>query len=61
LPKVMEPVPHKAARLEKQGMVTPWEVKFAELGGLQGEEDLIRRPWENLEKLAYSWVWQWVM
>lgn len=61
LPHVMESVPHKAARLEGQGMVTPWEVKFAELEGFQGEEDLIRRPWESLEKLAYSWVWQWVM
>lgn len=61
LPNVMEPGPHKAAHLEGQGMVTPWEVRFAELEGVQGEEDLIRRPWESLEKLAYSWVWQWVM
>jgi hypothetical protein len=61
LPMVMEPVPRKAAHLKGQGMVTPWEVRFAELEGVQGEEDLIRRPWENLEKLAYSWVWQWVM
>lgn len=42
-------------------MVTPWEVKKAELGPIQGDEDLIRKPWETLEKMAYTWVWQWVM
>ena len=61
LPHVMEPDTHKAVHLEGQGMVTPWEVKVAELEGVQGEEDLIRQPWESLEKMAYSWVWQWVM
>jgi len=61
LPIVMKPGSHKEVRLEGQGMVTPWEVKVVELGGVQGEEDLIRQPWESLEKMAYSWVWQWVM
>ena len=42
-------------------MVTPWEVKKAELGPIPGDEDLIRKPWEFLEKMAYAWVWQWVM
>jgi uroporphyrinogen-III decarboxylase len=40
-------------------MVTPWETKRAELGGVQGEEDLIRKPWEMLESMAYIWLWQW--
>jgi hypothetical protein len=40
-------------------MVTPWEAKRAELGGVQGDEDLIRRPWEMLESMAYIWLWQW--
>jgi hypothetical protein len=42
-------------------MVTPWEVKKAELGGVLGEEALIRRPWEQLESAAYIWLWQWAL
>ena len=41
-------------------MVTPWEQRRAELGGVKGDEDLIRTPWEQLEAAAYAWVWQWV-
>jgi hypothetical protein len=40
-------------------MVTPWAVKRAELAGVKGDEDLIRRPWELLESMAYVWLWQW--
>jgi hypothetical protein len=42
-------------------MVTPWETKLAELGGVKGDEGLIRRPWEQLEGMAYAWLWQWMM
>ncbi|MGA3128340.1 MAG: uroporphyrinogen decarboxylase family protein [Candidatus Korobacteraceae bacterium] len=41
-------------------MVTPWDSKKAEIGGVQGDEDLIRRPWESLESAAYIWLWQWL-
>jgi hypothetical protein len=60
-PKVSESPPKKIRGLEKQGMVTPWEVKRAEIGEIQGDEDLIRKPWEGLERMAYSWLWQWVL
>lgn len=42
-------------------MVTPWSVKLGELGGVQGDEGLIRRPWEQLESLAYAWIWLWAL
>jgi hypothetical protein len=42
-------------------MATPWQVKRAEIGGVMGDEDLIRKPWENLEAMAYVWLWQWVL
>ena len=44
----------------KPGMVTPWAERCSELGGIKGDEDLIRRAWEQLETMAYSWIWQWV-
>ena len=42
-------------------MVTPWHVRQAESGGVMGDEGLIRKPWENLEAMAYVWLWQWVL
>jgi uroporphyrinogen-III decarboxylase len=42
-------------------VVTPWEVKKAELGGVMGDESLIAKPWERLESMAYVWLWQWVL
>lgn len=39
--------------------VTPWEVKLRELGGITGDEAPIRMPWENLERMAYHWLWLW--
>ncbi len=40
---------------------TPWEAKLAELGGVLGDEGLIRKPWDMLESMGYAWIWQWVM
>ncbi len=47
--------------LEPQGMVTPWERKKNELGEITGDEALIQAPWEQLEVMAYNWLWQWVL
>jgi hypothetical protein len=41
-------------------MMTPWDVKKAEIGGVMGEEALIAEPWNSLESMAYVWLWQWV-
>ena len=49
----------KPSKLQPR-MVTPWEKHIAEIDGIQGDEELIRRPWEQLEAMAYTWVWQWV-
>lgn len=40
-------------------MITPWEIKKAELGEIMGDEDLIRQPWEMFERMAYNWLWNW--
>jgi uroporphyrinogen-III decarboxylase len=42
-------------------MVTPWKTWLQEREEILGDESLIRAPYEKLELLAYSWVWQWVM
>jgi hypothetical protein len=42
-------------------VITPWEVKRDELGGVMGDEMLIRTNWEILERAAYKWLlfWDW--
>ncbi len=46
--------------LKPQTVTTPWEVKNKELGGVKGDEMMIQKPWEQLEAMAYNWMWQWV-
>ncbi|MFH0728534.1 MAG: uroporphyrinogen decarboxylase family protein [Pseudomonadota bacterium] len=63
-PKPRNPAPEATTtvtRLNPQRLVTPWETKKAELGEIKGDEGMIRGSWEQLEKMAYTWIWQWVM
>ncbi|KPJ74823.1 MAG: uroporphyrinogen decarboxylase [Deltaproteobacteria bacterium SG8_13] len=62
-PQPRKPDPQRQAvpGLEPQQMLTPWASKLSELGGVQGDEALIRTSWEQLESMAYNWMWQWVM
>jgi hypothetical protein len=59
-PKTAPPSPSTLTSLGKRRVLTPWEVKRAELGDIRGDEDLIRKPWEMLEAMAHTWMWQWV-
>lgn len=60
-PREILPGPVEVKAFKYPRMVTPWEVKRAELGNVMGDETLIRKPWEMLESMAYTWVWQWVL
>jgi hypothetical protein len=62
-PKPLAPLPVKSEMpvLGERGMLTPWAVKKAELGDIPGEEDLIRKPWESIEVMAFNWLWNWVL
>jgi hypothetical protein len=60
-PKETKPALAEIRAFKYPKMVTPWAVKRSELGGVQGDEDLIRQPWEMLESMAYIWLWQWVL
>jgi len=50
------PVPGHAPRV-----ITPWEVKVRELGGVMGDEKMIKDAWEMLERRAFAWLhfWDW--
>jgi hypothetical protein len=39
----------------------PWKVKLDELGGeLPGDEEIVKKAWENLDAYAYNFIWFWV-
>jgi hypothetical protein len=48
---------HAAPRL-KPGICRPWEEKAKELPPITGDQDLVRRVWENVEALGNSYIWQ---
>jgi hypothetical protein len=60
-PQPKTPVAGPVTAFAYPKMVTPWEVKKAEIGPVMGDEGMIRRPWETLESMAYIWLWQWVL
>jgi hypothetical protein len=57
-PKAAPPA-GKVDALKPRKVLTPWEVKKAELGTIMGDENLIKKHWEQLEGLAHTFMWQW--
>ncbi|MDA8211784.1 MAG: uroporphyrinogen decarboxylase [Clostridia bacterium] len=44
----------------KRRIVTPWEVKRKELGGVMGDEEIIKQHWEMFEHMAFNWIFSWL-
>jgi hypothetical protein len=40
------------------GTCIPWEVKRAEMPKVEGDEELVKRVWEDVDALSYMYVWQ---
>ena len=36
----------------------PWEEKRAELPPISGDEQLVKRVWEEVDALGYMYIWQ---
>ncbi len=47
---------HKTER--KPGVCLPWEEKLKELPGIKGDPKLVERVWEDIDALAYTYIWQ---
>jgi hypothetical protein len=43
---------------KKPGVCIPWEQKKAELPRITGDEKLVRRVWEEVDSLGYTYIWQ---
>ena len=42
----------------KPGICRTWEEKAKELLPITGDQDLVRRVWENVESLGNTYIWQ---
>ncbi len=42
---------------QRPGVCIPWEEKVREMPDLTGDEALARRVWEDVDGLAYTYVW----
>jgi len=40
------------------GTCIPWAEKRQELGEIKGDEELVKRVWENIDALGYTYIWQ---
>lgn len=56
----INPNPPAGWQPPKRRVVTPWEVKLEELGGVAGDEELIKQYWEKLEHMAFNWLFSWL-
>lgn len=45
----------------KPGVCIPWEQKIKELPPISGDAQLIRKVWEDIDGLAYMYIWQCVL
>jgi len=42
----------------KPGVCIPWEQKVKELSRISGDEQLFQKVWEDIDALAYVYIWQ---
>ncbi len=52
---------NRAAPRIKPGICRPWEEKARELPPITGDQDLVRRVWENVEALGNTYIWQLIL
>ena len=51
-------MPDKKAVDRKPGVCIPWEEKRKEIGPIQGDEEVFKKVWEDVDSLAYMYIWQ---
>ncbi|HOJ62070.1 MAG TPA: hypothetical protein PK878_17440 [bacterium] len=44
-------------KLLKPGVCVPWEERRNEYEKLLGDEQIVQKAWEDMDKLAYLYIW----
>ena len=42
----------------RPGVCIPWERKVKELPRISADEQLVRKVWEDIDAMAYTYIWQ---
>ena len=50
-------MPEKEEHRLEPGVCIPWEQKIKELPEISGDEQLIRKVWEDIDALGYLYIW----
>ena len=51
-------MPEQKKPKRKPGVCIPWEEKLKELPKISGDEELVRKVWEDIDALGYVYIWQ---
>ena len=44
-------------KAKKPGVCVPWEEKIKEYEKITGDKELVKKVWEEVDDLAYQYVW----
>ena len=56
MPEQAAPEPTPATPL-KPGVCIPWEQRVKEYSKILGDKDIVKRVWEEIDTLAYLYIW----
>jgi hypothetical protein len=51
-------MPEETIEPRPPGTCVPWDEKRKEIPSLAGDENLVRRVWEETDALGYMYIWQ---
>jgi len=40
------------------GICVPWQEKLKELPKISGDEELVKKIWQDIDALGYVYIWQ---
>jgi len=44
-------------KAKEPGVCIPWEEKVKEYGKIMGDEKIVKKVWEDIDTLAYLYIW----
>ena len=47
----------KEKKAKAPGVCIPWEEKVKEYGKIAGDDKIVKKVWEDIDSLAYLYVW----
>ncbi len=49
---------HQQQTSRPPGSCVPWQEKLKELPQITGDKELVKRVWEDIDALGYTYIWQ---